>query len=251
VSSSAPGSTPLAAASVEILLCDADGNLFPSEGPAFVASTEVTNQLLADLGIERRFTPVELRRAAVGRSFRSTATELAAHYGAPLDAAVLEPYVQAEKREVTARLGSVLEPDPEVLAPLTALARHFRLAAVSSSATARLDACFCATGLAGLFDPAVRFSAEDSLPAPASKPDPAIYLFAAQALKISGAQALAVEDAAAGVQSAVAAGFPTIGNLIFTEPEEREGREEELRAAGAATVVASWWELCGLLGVSP
>jgi hypothetical protein len=36
------------------LLCDADGNLFPSEEPAFVASAVVTNQFLAELGISER-----------------------------------------------------------------------------------------------------------------------------------------------------------------------------------------------------
>ena len=41
-------------AAVEILLCDADGNLFPSEDPAFVASARVTNDCLAELGIDRR-----------------------------------------------------------------------------------------------------------------------------------------------------------------------------------------------------
>ena len=39
---------------VEVLLCDADGNLFPSEEPAFVASAAVTNRLLAESGIARR-----------------------------------------------------------------------------------------------------------------------------------------------------------------------------------------------------
>ena len=38
------------------LLCDADGNLFPSEEPAFVASAGVTNRYLAALGSERRFS---------------------------------------------------------------------------------------------------------------------------------------------------------------------------------------------------
>ena len=32
---------------VRYLLCDADGNLFPSEEPAFEASAEVTNAFLA------------------------------------------------------------------------------------------------------------------------------------------------------------------------------------------------------------
>ena len=38
------------------LLCDADGNLFASEEPAFEASAEVTNRFLAELGDARRFT---------------------------------------------------------------------------------------------------------------------------------------------------------------------------------------------------
>jgi HAD superfamily hydrolase (TIGR01509 family) len=234
----------------QVLLCDADGNLFPSEEPAFVASAEVTNQFLADLGVSKRFAPEELRRMAGGRNFRLTAIELAAHHGTTLDSAELEPYVEEERRTVIAQLGRSLTPDPEVLEPLTTLAERFRLAAVSSSASVRLDACFRATGLAALFRPDARFSAEDSLPVPAGKPDPAIYTLAGQELGVSGSQALAIEDATAGVQSAVGAGFPVIGNLVFVRPEEREGRAADLRAAGAAAIVESWWELAELLGVT-
>lgn len=251
MSSETLGSGGVETAGVEVLLCDADGNLFPSEEPAFVASAEVTNRLLADLGVEERFTPVELRRAAVGRNFRSTALELAARHQVPLDPATLERYVQDEKQEVIEHLARTLVPDRDVLDPLRNLARRFRLAAVSSSATARLDACFRATGLADLFRPDVRFSAEDSLALPASKPDPAVYAFAGEALGVSGGRALAIEDAVAGVQSAVAAGFPAIGNVLFVAPNEREERTAALREAGAAAVVGSWWELAELLDVAP
>ena len=71
------------------LLCDADGCLFPSEEPAFVASAEVTNRLLSELGIERRFAAEELKAYAVGRNFRATALDLAAQHGVDLDAAEL------------------------------------------------------------------------------------------------------------------------------------------------------------------
>lgn len=251
MSSRAEPPKALSPAGIEILLCDADGNLFPSEDPAFEASAEVTNRLLAELGVERRFTAVELQREAVGRNFRSTALELAAAHDTSLDPATLERYVAEEKREVTEHLGRMLSPDPEVLGPLGELARHFHLAAVSSSASSRLDACFRATGLAELFPPDARFSAEDSLAVPASKPDPAVYVFAGEALDVAGAQALAVEDAVAGVQSAVAAGFPTVGNLLFVAPEERGERSAMLSEAGASAVVSSWAELAELLGVAP
>jgi HAD superfamily hydrolase (TIGR01509 family) len=241
---------PLDAAAVKVLLCDADGNLFGSEEPAFVASARVTNRLLADLGIDRRFGPDELRRRAVGRNFRATALELASEAGIPLDAGELDERVLEEQREVVEYLASVLLPDRAVLAPLGELARRFTLAVVSSSARARLDACFAATGLDGLLAPGLRFSAEDSLPVPTSKPDPAIYRFAGERLGISGAEGLAIEDAAAGARSAVAAGFPTVGNLQFVAPAERDQRIAALREAGVAAIVSSWRHLGELLGVA-
>ena len=237
--------------SVEVLLCDADGNLFPSEEPAFEASTEVTNRVLRELGIDLAFTPDELRGAAVGKNFRATITDLATEHGVELPAEQLEREVAEEKRAVSAHLGSVLRPDPAVLEPLTALAGRFRLAAVSSSALSRLDACFEATGLAGLFPPGERYSAEDSLPVPTSKPDPAVYLHAGRELGATPENAVAVEDAVAGVRSAVAAGFPCIGNLLFVLPAERAEREAALRETGAGAVVSSWWELDELLAGTP
>lgn len=240
--------SPLDLSALEVLLCDADGNLFGSEEPAFVASAKVTNGLLADLGVEKRFEPEELRRRAVGRNFRATALELAAEAGVVLDPEDLEQRVLEEQHEVVEYLAAVLRPDPEVREPLAALARRFTVAVVSSSASARLDACFRATGLDRLLAPSLRFSAEDSLPVPASKPDPAIYTYAGRRLGICGAEGLAIEDADAGARSAVGAGFPTVGNLQFVAPAEREARIAALRDAGVAAVVESWRDLEELLG---
>jgi beta-phosphoglucomutase-like phosphatase (HAD superfamily) len=233
-------SSAIDAGRVEVLLCDADGNLFPSEDPAFVASTEVTNRLLAEAGSERRFTPDELRRLAVGRNFRSTALALAEDLGLALDPEQLERFVVEEKAEVTAHLGRTLRPDPAVTEPLERLARRFGLAAVSSSALTRLDACFRATALDRLFPEEVRFSAEDSLPVPTSKPDPAVYLHTLARLDIGAGAALAIEDALPGVASAVSAGIPCVGNLVFVPPPERDARKAALTEAGARTVVDSW-----------
>ncbi|MGY1669349.1 HAD family hydrolase [Geodermatophilus sp. SYSU D00710] len=232
-------------AGLTALLCDADGNLFPSEEPAFVASAEVTNRFLADLGDARRFTPEELRLATTGMNFRTTSRRLAAEAGRPeVD---VEPWVTEEKRAVTAYLGEHLRPHEPTTAALTALAPHLRLAAVSSSALARLAACFTATALDELIPPAVRFSAEDSLPTPTSKPDPAVYLHACAQLGIAPGQGLAVEDSVPGALSAVRAGCPTVGNLLFVQPAERADREAALREAGVLAVVSSWQELADTL----
>ncbi len=229
------------------LLCDADGCLFPSEEPAFAASTEVTNALLADLGVPRRFTAEELQTYAVGKNFRATAMDLATAYGVALDPAELERRVRAEQQAVIAHLARVLRPDPTVIEPLSRLREQFALAVVSSSALARLATCFTATGLDELFPPAVRFSAEDSLPVPTSKPDPAVYALAGRQLGVTRREGLAVEDTVTGVRSARAAGFATIGNLTFVPEPARPQRAAVLEQAGVIALVESWGELEHLL----
>jgi beta-phosphoglucomutase-like phosphatase (HAD superfamily) len=114
-----------------------------------------------------------------------------------------------------------------------------------------VDACLTATGLADLLPGAVRFSAEDSLPEPTSKPDPAIYAEAARRLKIRPTQGLAIEDSISGVTAAVAAGFPTLGNVCFVPDSEREARVAELREGGVFAVVSSWEGIEHLLLAEP
>jgi beta-phosphoglucomutase-like phosphatase (HAD superfamily) len=237
---------------MRILLSDADGTLFPSEEPAFVASTAVTNAALAALGATGRHVEHDaeaLRLATTGKNFRSTLRALAADAGVEgeLTPDVLGRWVTEERLAVTAHLGAVLTPDDGVSGPLERLASRFELAAVSSSALGRLDACFTATALASLFPPARRYSAEDSLPEPRSKPDPAVYRLALEELEVAAGDAVAVEDAVPGAESAVAAGIPCIGILCFVPPAERAGRAAELRAAGVEAVAADWAEVEALI----
>ena len=67
---------------------------------------------------------------------------------------------------------------------------------------------------------------------PRGKPDPALFLLAAEALAIPPAQCLVVEDAPAGIAAARAAGMAALGIA-------RLGDEALLRAAGAGLVVTS------------
>ncbi|WP_415822719.1 HAD family hydrolase, partial [Mycobacterium senriense] len=259
-------------APITTLLCDADDNLFGSERPAFDASTEVTNRFLERFGVTAPLSSEELRKRAVGKNFRTTALDLAVQCEVPLDqtlargrsAAVvasaedvasgsalcadeLEQWVRDERERVTAHLAVTLTPDPQVLEPLRDLAARYALAAVSSSATKRLRACFTATGLDSLLPEAVTFSAEDSLPVPTSKPDPAVYLHCGQVLGVAPEQGLAIEDSVAGVKSAVAAGYATVGNLMFVLPDERDCRRAELIDAGAVAITDSWRALADVL----
>ncbi len=263
-------------APITTLLCDADDNLFPSEKPAFAASVEVINRFLARFGVTAPVTAEELRKQAVGKNFRSTAVDLAVQSGVPIDQTLaagrpsaviasdgdaasgralsadeLEQWVRQEREQVTAHLAATLRPDPQVLAPLQALASRYALAAVSSSASTRLNACFTATDLDPLIPAALRFSAEDSLPVPTSKPNPAVYLHAGQVMDIGAHQGLAVEDSVPGVASAVAAGYLTVGNLMFVPADERRCRSVELIDAGAVAITDSWRALADILMLSP
>jgi HAD superfamily hydrolase (TIGR01509 family) len=237
---------------IRVLWCDADGNLFPSEEPAYVASAGVTNAFLSAVGIEATYTAEELRLGHTGKNFRTTAAALCREHGVTLSPEVLDRWVSREAEVVTDHLRRTLVPDPSVIEPLAALAERCSLALVSSSALTRLDACLAATGLDRFFPTGVRFSAEDSLLVPSGKPDPAIYRYAGRRLGFGPADGVAIEDSPVGVQSAVGAGFPAIGNLQFVPRLERRARTEALREAGAFAVVASWSEvadaLCALYG---
>lgn len=232
-----------------MLLCDADGTLFPSEEPAFEASVAVTNRFLAHLGSPVRYQPDELRRQASGRNFRQIAADLASQEGASVAEEELERWVRDELESVTQHLSDVLRPDPAVREPLSELAARMTLAVVSSSASSRLHVCLQRTGLADLFDAELVLSAADSLPVPTSKPDPAIYIESLARVGVEAFEAVAVEDAEAGVTSAVAAGIRTVGIVQFVPEAERASRAATLRAAGALAVVDTWSELPALLGL--
>jgi beta-phosphoglucomutase-like phosphatase (HAD superfamily) len=244
---SLPDTLPTAVTdAVQALLCDADGNLFPSEEPAFAAAATVTSQMLTSLGVYDVPTAEELRLTTTGMTFRKTARALAARHGIE-EIPDLDAWVEQEKQVVTAHLQRTLRPDRSVIDALTALGEHLVLAAVSSSALVRLHTCLAATGLNELIRTELVFSAEDSLTVPTSKPDPAIYLHACERLGIPPAAGLAVEDSVPGARSAIAAGCPTIGNVVFVPRNERQDRAEALYDAGVLRVVSSWDELAALL----
>jgi beta-phosphoglucomutase-like phosphatase (HAD superfamily) len=238
---------PLDTAGVTTLLCDADGTLFPSEEPAYAASADVTNRFLTGLGAERAYAAAQLQRMTNGKNFRAAAGQLATGFGRELTRTELDRWVTLELDVVTAHLREVLRPEPAVREPLERLAGRFTLAAVTSSALSRLGACLDVTRLAPLFTADRRFSAEDSLPEPTSKPDPAVYRHAAATLGVTPHEALAVEDSANGALSAVTAGHPTVGIVQFVSEGDRADRIGALRDAGVAAVVGSWAELEDLL----
>ncbi len=107
------------------------------------------------------------------------------------------------------------------------------LAVASSSSVSGLKYKLRVTGLAARFAPHI-YSAEH---VGRGKPDPAIYLHAAQQLKVSPDHCIAIEDSINGVLSAKSAGMYTIG---FTGGEHcRDGHDASLENAGADEVFST------------
>jgi HAD superfamily hydrolase (TIGR01509 family) len=237
----------LALAGVTTLLCDADGTLFPSEEPAFVASAAITRRIAERYGLTGDFSPEGLRSASTGRNFRDTTAQRLAEAGIAISPDELEQWVQRENDAVTERLAEALVVETDVVRAVKQLEARYRLALVSSSALRRLDACLDVTGLADYFPSRLRFSAEDSLDHPVSKPDPAVYRLALERLGCQPGEAIAIEDSVSGTRSAVGAGLVTLGIVQFAPPGERRSLRDRLHDAGATAVADDWAELEGWL----
>jgi kojibiose phosphorylase len=111
-----------------------------------------------------------------------------------------------------------------------------RLAVASSSRNARrvIDRL----GVANLLDTVV-----DGNDAPLSKPDPQVFLFAAERLGVPAGRCVVIEDAASGVDAALAARMQVVG----VGPAERVGRAT-VRVARPEDLRAGF--ILGLLGRS-
>jgi beta-phosphoglucomutase-like phosphatase (HAD superfamily) len=106
-----------------------------------------------------------------------------------------------------------------------------RLAIASSSPYRLIEATLEVVGLAGRFE--VVLSAQDLA---LGKPDPAVYLRAAEALAVAPERCLAIEDSPTGVRAAKAAGMVCIGVPTLASAVA-------VSDAGADVVVASLEDL--------
>lgn len=104
----------------------------------------------------------------------------------------------------------------------------------SSSSAERLALCLDILGLADMFGPHV-YSADLVLH---GKPNPDIYLLAAERLDVAPSACVVIEDSPGGVRAGRAAGMTVIG--LCAASHIRAGHGDRLREAGAHHIAASW-----------
>lgn len=186
----------IAGRKIDGVVFDMDGVLLDSEP----LHHETVNVLLAEEG---GYLNLDDYLAYVGTTLEDTWSDLVErfrlkrtfeYYRDRYDAEILEHY----------RTGSVLLPGAARLVH-ELKARGKKLAVASSSRTAWVTACLTGLGLIDRFDSIVTGDMVRH-----GKPDPEIYLMAAERLGLRPDRCLAIEDAPKGVQSAHRAGMATI-----------------------------------------
>lgn len=217
---------------------DMDGTMVDSE-PLW---GEATFELSEKLG--RRITP-EVRAATVGGSFPNTLRICAEFAGVTVTAAE----ARALKAEMFARVGELftehLRPNPGVRELLADLVRAGIPTAVTTNTERPLaDIAIDAVG-SELFTTTVT---GDQVPA--FKPDPAMFLLAAQRVGADPAHCVVFEDSAAGMAGALAAGCVVVGLPGGAQESVPDGVRDLAELAGErsfagvrARDVAAWWQL--------
>lgn len=214
------------------VIFDADGVLVDSE----ILAIEVEIVMLAELGLT--YEPAEYRRRFLGlhdHDFRNALDiDCRATTGRPLPSDFLH---HTHER----RLAACKERLTEVAGASVAIAALSKQKAVaSSSPTEFLREKLALGGLLEAFEPHI-YSADM---VGRGKPDPAVFLHAAEKLHVDPAACIAIEDSVNGVLSAKAAGMEVWGFCGGGHMDEDAARR--LVEAGAHRMVADWGEARGL-----
>ncbi|WP_043531529.1 HAD family hydrolase [Litchfieldella xinjiangensis] len=180
------------------LLFDCDGTLVDSE-PLLAAEMAAS---LNEVGLP--FSPNDYINEFRGARFVSIVTELQRRHG-EVDPQRLQQSEAEMRRKFAERLASELEPLEGVREALDRLARYPR-AVVSNGPEHKIRTGLAATGLTDYFGDRL-FS---GYTCKCWKPDPCLYLHAANAMGYRPDECVAIDDALVGVHAALAAGMTVI-----------------------------------------
>jgi HAD superfamily hydrolase (TIGR01509 family) len=225
------------------LFFDCDNTLVQSEEIAFEACADLANTILAAHNIPARYTSDTLIEQFVGQQSRGMLHSLMSVHNLSFPPAEVKHYVELEEKIVIRHLEAKAKAcvgATEVLSQLAADGTY-GLAVVSSSAIRRIRVSLAKAGQDALFPHEHVFSAQTSLSKPASKPDPAVYLFAMEKLGVKPEQCVAVEDSKSGATSACRAKVPTIAYVGAYHGEKKQKEIGELLVkVGCRKVMYNW-----------
>jgi sugar-phosphatase len=207
--------------SVHAVVFDMDGVLIDSHPAHRAAWTEFL------LRMGRDASESELAFILEGR----TRSEILRYFFSELDDQELQEYGKL-KDEIFRGMERQIGPVPGVLGFIWELSgRSIPMAVATSASEIRTFSTIERMGLGGCFEAVITASDVS-----AGKPDPMVYRLACERMGIATYQALAFDDASAGIEAAKSAGMRCIGVAS-------NGRSADLVMAGAERVIPDFADL--------
>jgi HAD superfamily hydrolase (TIGR01509 family) len=213
----------------DLIIFDCDGVLVDSE----VISCRAHADTLTRYGYP--ITADQVLERFLGRSMRQANLEIEAELGRSLP----ENFPSEVYAEIFRLFAVSLEATPYIVETLDTIAQPVCVA--SSGPPDKISASLNRVGLYDRFAPHI-FSA---VQVKHGKPAPDLFLFAAEQMAMSPKQCLVIEDSAAGIAAARAAGMTVLG--FHGGSHCRPGYADTLRAAGAAATFDDMRELARLI----
>jgi HAD superfamily hydrolase (TIGR01509 family) len=217
--------------SPELVIFDCDGVLVDSEIIAARAEAEI----LAKAGFE--IAPEDMARDYAGLTFKDILLRIEKEHGLVLQATMIE---EAEKLvdQRLAREVRAIEGARQAVASV-----ETKKCVCSNSGSERIRLTLGRTGLLPLFGDAIFSALDTSSGRP--KPEPDVFLHAAEKMEADPALTFVIEDSVHGVNGARAAGMRVIG---FTGASHSQpGHADALTEAGAETVIRRLADLQGVI----
>jgi HAD superfamily hydrolase (TIGR01509 family) len=210
--------------SLDLVIFDCDGVLVDSE----IIAARVEAQLLTASGYE--IEPEEIAERFAGLTFTDMLLRIEAESAIPFQASLIGECETLLDRRLAAEVRAVDGVQQAVLAvgPNRAIC--------SNSTQERLDLMLTRTGLKPLFDGRIFSASDTTFKRP--KPEPDVFLLAAEKLGAEPERTFVIEDSVHGIAGAKAAGMRVIG---FTGASHSyPGHADRLTDAGAETVIRRW-----------
>lgn len=209
------------------IIFDCDGVLVDSEPLSMRADVLLLNRY----GIE--ISEAEAHHRFVGTTFQAMLDMMTEQFGTifPPDLDHVKNHMVEELYRAELKIVDGVE---EVLQAIKV--KGLSMSIASNSPKKRVELAVALTGIASYFDAITSFEDVKN-----GKPEPDVFLKAAERAGAAPLQCLVVEDSLTGTTAALAAGMRTIGFTGTHGGPERHGRD--LLALGAAAVISDMREL--------
>lgn len=208
---------------IDLIIFDCDGTLVDSEYLNCLSFAQVLNSI----GLEE-YDSDKVLHLFKGRKFKNVMEQLAVIHDRDFPDDLNKKYID----QVALNRQSYLKPVKGANQVISQLAHSHRICVGSNGEYQNIVSSLSQTGLKEYFPDHMIFNAA-MVKRP--KPDPDLFLHAAEILDTKPERTLVIEDTSTGVNAAVAAGMHVIGYTGTAEALEQ--RVDELTTSGAKTLV--------------